>query len=199
MRGLLVVVLATLVVVVIAARESLGGLKTVASTASAVSVVLVVLTLAAVVVRLIARRSSSSWPRWSLAGLAVASSILLVVVLVVSYHAHTASSRFADQVAKFPLPAGYRPVPASRGEPQHANEPQRAARAWLIPSGAEPCTDIKRAFARWTDQPGQLFKRGSRCAVVSIKGTDKSEVSVSQDGSVVLLEMWLEESTLFDF
>lgn len=191
--------MATVVAVVIAAHESLVGLKTVASTASAVAVVLVLLTLAAIVVRLAARRSSRAWPRWSLAGLAVGSSILLVIVVVSTYRGHTASSRFADQVAKFPLPSGYRSIPESQGEPQHANEPQRAARAWSVPSGAEPCADIKRAFAAWTDQPGQPFKRGSGCAVVSTKGTNKSEVSVSQDGRVVLLEMWLEGSSLFEF
>ena len=189
----------TLVVIVIAARESLVGLKTVAGTASGVAVVLVLLLVVAIVVRLIASRSDSAWPRWSLAGLAVASSLLLVIVVVVTYRAHTASSRFADQVAKFPLPATYHRVDADQGDPQHSNEPQRAARAWRVPAGATPCADIKRAFAAWTDQPGQAFKRGTSCAVVSIGGTDKSEVSVSRDGRTVLLEMWLEGSSLFEF
>jgi hypothetical protein len=198
-RGLLVVVVATLIVAVIAGRESLAGLQTIASTASGVSVVLVLLLVVAIVIRLIARRSESSWPRWSLAGLAIASSLLLVIVVAVTCRAHTASSRFADQIARFPLPAGYRPVSASQGEPQHSIEPQHAARAWRVPAGAEPCADIKRAFAAWTDEPGQAFTRGTSCAVVSNGGTNKSEVSISRDGTTVLLEMWLEGSSLFEF
>jgi hypothetical protein len=184
---------------VIAGRESLSGLAAVASTASGVSVVLMLLLIVAIVVRLIARRSRSAWPRWTLTALAVVSWLLVVVVLVVTYRGHTASSRFADQVATFPLPAGYQHVAADQGDAQHSNEPQRAARAWRVPSGADPCADIKRAFAAWTDQSSQAFTRGAGCAVSAIKGTDKAEVNVSQDGSTVLLEMWLEGSSLFEF
>jgi Na+-transporting methylmalonyl-CoA/oxaloacetate decarboxylase gamma subunit len=198
-RGLPVVLVATLVVVVIAGRESLSGLAAVASTASGVAVVLVLLLIVAIVVRLIARRSTSAWPWRSLTALAAVSSLLVVAVVLVTYRDHTASSRFADRVAKFPLPAGYQHVADDRGDAQHLSEPERAARAWRVPSGADPCADIKRAFAAWTDQSGQAFTRGTGCAVSAIKGTDKSEVSVSQDGSTVLLEMWLEGSSLFEF
>jgi hypothetical protein len=201
-RGLPIVVLALLVVAGIGVVESVSGLQAVVGTAGGVFAVLVPLTVVAVVLRVAAGWSGSPWPGRGLLVLAAASVVLAVLVVVTTYRAHTSADRFADRAAELPLPGGYRALSAGEaeaGDLQHAGEPQHAVRVWRVPSGADACADIRRAFRSWADGPSQSFSRGDRCAVVADDGTDKSEVSVSADGSKIVLEMWMEGSSLIHF
>lgn len=193
------VLLSLVVVAVLGAWESVSGLQAVASTASGVGALLLLLAVAAVVLQVTSRRSAQRWPRFGLGGLAVVSVALVAVVLVSSYCAHTASGRFVDEAARFPLPKSYAPVPAAGADAQHARKPEHTVRAWRVPAGADPCRDVERAFKAWTDEPAETFSRGDSCSVAANDSTDKSEVTVSADGSTVLLEMWLEGSSLIHF
>ena len=197
--GLPVVVLALLVVAGICAAESVNGLQTVVSTAGTVAAVLVPATVVAVGVRRIAGRTAGPWPGRGLAALAVISVALVVVVVVVTYRAHSASERFADDAARLPLPAGYTSVPAQAADAQHSGEPEHTMLAWRVPSGADACADIKRAFTAWSDDPVESFSRGTACAVASNDSDTKSELHVSPDHSTVVLELWLEGSSLIHF
>lgn len=198
-RGLPVVVLSLAVVGILGARESVSGLETVASTASGVGAVLLFLTGAAVVLRMTAGRSARRWPRFGLGGLAIVSVALVAVVLVSTIRAHTASSRFADEMAHFPLPKSYVTESAAGVDAQHARKPEHTVRVWRVPAGADACRDIESAFRSWTHERIETFSRGDTCSVAANASTDKSEVTVTADGSTVILEMWLEGSSLIHF
>ena len=54
---------------------------------------------------------------------------------------------------------------------------------------------MTRAFETWADPPLEEFTRGGSCSVVSNDQAEKAEVHVSSDGSLVILEMWVDGAT----
>ena len=55
---------------------------------------------------------------------------------------------------------------------------------------------MARAFREWAKPPFEEYTRGGSCIISSDEQAEKAEAYVSPDGSVVLLEMWLEGSSL---
>lgn len=198
-RGISAVLASAIVVIVIGVSESVSGLSTVEDTAGILAALLVLVLVAAFALRVISRRTAHGWPRRAMTGLVAASAVLLVIMLVATVRGHTASARFEDQLAGFPLPAGYVSVPVT-GHSQHASEPEHAVRAWEVPSGVDPCADLQRAFRAFTDGRVQTSSPGvGLCGAVAYDGPTKSAASVSEDGSTVVVEIWLEASSLIHF
>ncbi|MBA3339053.1 MAG: hypothetical protein H0T54_04780 [Geodermatophilaceae bacterium] len=107
-RGLSLVLAATIVVSAIGVVESIQGLTTVVSTAGVLLVPLVLLSVTAVAMRVTSARTTRRWPRRAMGGLAASSALLLVIMLVATFRAHTASTRFEDQSGQLPAPRSIR-------------------------------------------------------------------------------------------
>lgn len=171
---------ATIVVAAIGVVEMVDGLATVADTAGTLSALLVLFSIVAVAVRVISGRGTRRWPRRAMAGLVGASALLLVLMLVATVRAHTASGRFQDQLAGFPLPTTFESVRVA-GNAAHSSQPEYAVRAWRVPPGTDACADLELAFRAWAQGNVEIFSRGDACAAVVNDGTEESEASLSQE------------------
>lgn len=186
----------TVAVLVLAVVESLAGPVVVAAAATLAALGLLTLTALASVVRLAARRTRSGWPGGVQVGIGVVAVLLLAVAGTVAVKAHTASARFEDRAEAFPLPASYRPAPVPRSFTGHRRSAERVVRAWRVPPGADPCADLAAAFAAWAEPPVEESARGDACLVDSEEQAEKAEATVSAHRRTVVLELWLERSSL---
>ena len=193
-RGLAVVLACLAVVLVLAVLEAFAGPTTVARTTFAVLVGLLLVTVAAVVARVAGRRTTGGGR--VLTGLAVLAVALTLVAGWSAYRGHTASSRFTDRLAAFPLPDGYKPAPAD-GAGEHADGAEHVARAWRVPPGADACRDLEKAFRAWAEEPVDATERNA-CDLDSDGQDGRAEAGVSDDGSTVWVEMWLEKQSLVE-
>lgn len=197
-HGFPVVVLASVLTLALAVVEAFVGPAAAADAVLGLAVLLALVTVVALVVRRTGRNRSSG-PATALSGLALVAILLLVVAVVVVFRAHTASSRFEVATGEFPLPGGYRPVPADGFDSSHDQEAERVVRGWEVPQGVDVCADIDAAFRAWAKPPVEASSRGESCVLDSEEQTEKAQVSVSRDGSTVFLEMWLDQDPLVDF
>lgn len=193
--GLPLVVASTLVVLAIGAYESWTGLAMVADVGTLLVAVLLVLLAIAVGIRFTGRRTESGRRRSALGVLGVAAVVIVIVMVAVTFRGHTASGRFDDRMDDFRLPDGYEPTSVGRTDAPQSGNPEHVARAWAVPGGADACADVLRAFETWADPPVDSYRPTGSCVTRSDAGPEKSEATVTDDGTVVL-EMWLEGSSL---
>jgi len=189
--GLPLVVLSTLLVLAVGVAEAWNGLATVADTGTLMSAALLVILLLALVVRFAGDRTTS-WRVPTMNALAVIALALAVLMLVATFRAHTSSDRFADRMADFPLPGDYESAKTSDVDARNQGEPEHVVRAWQVPAGTDACEVMTRAFETWADPPLEEYTRGGSCTVTSNDQPEKAEVHVSSDGSLVILEMWVD-------
>jgi hypothetical protein len=192
--GLPLVALSTLLVLVVGVTEAWDGLATVADTGTLISAVLLLILLVTLVVRFAGDRTAS-WRAPTLNVLAVIAVALVVLMLVATFRAHTSSDRFADRMDDFPLPRDYESASTRGVDARSQGEPQHVIRAWQVPAGADACAAMTRAFETWADPPREEFTRSGSCSVTSNDQAEKAEVHVSSDGSLVILEMWVDGSS----
>ncbi len=133
-HGFPVVVLASVLTLALAVVEAFVGPAAAADAVLGLAVLLALVTVVALVVRRTGRNRSSG-PATALSGLALVAILLLVVAVVVVFRAHTATSRFEVATGEFPLPGGYRPVPADGFDSSHDQEAERVVRGWEVPQG----------------------------------------------------------------
>ena len=186
--------LSTLVVLVIGVKEAWDGLATVADTGTLLSAALIVILIVASVVRFTGDRSAP-WRDRTVRALAVIAVALVVLMLVATFRAHTSSDRFADRMDDFPLPRDYESASTSGVDARSQGDPEHVVRAWKVPAGADACAAMTRAFETWAEPPLEEFTRGGSCSVASNDQPEKAEVHVSSDGSLVILEMWVDSSS----
>ena len=183
--------LSTLVVLVIGVTEAWDGLATVADTGTLLSAALIVILLVTVAVRFTGDRSAP-WRARTVNLLAVIAVALAVLMLVATFRAHTSSDRFADRMDDFPLPRDYESASTTDVDARNQGEPEHVVRAWRAPAGSDACAAMTRAFETWADPPLEEYTRGGSCTVTSNDQAEKAEVHVSSDGSLVILEMWVD-------
>jgi cbb3-type cytochrome oxidase subunit 3 len=187
---------ATLVVLVVATAESWDGLESVAETATGIGLVLLLLTAVAVVAHLLGRRGEGRAPRAAVGVIVVVSVLLVGVVAIVTVRGHTASTRFADRADDLRLPAGYERTSTTGVDQLADGNPEHVVRAWSAPDGADACSDAQKAFEDWADPPFSTYERGGSCIVASTDHAEKAQIHVTPDDTTVVLEMWLEGSSL---
>jgi hypothetical protein len=178
----------------IGVKEAWNGLATVADTGTLISAALLVILLVTLVVRFAGDRTAS-WRAPTVNALAVIALALAVLMLVATFRAHTSSARFADRMDDFPLPRDYESASTGDVDVRNQREPEHVVRAWQVPTGTDACAAMTRAFETWADPPLEAYTRGGSCTVTSNDQPEKAEVHVSSDGSLVILEMWVDSAT----
>jgi hypothetical protein len=194
--GVPTVVVAMLIVLVVTTAESWDGLESVADTGTGLLFVLLLLTAVAVVVHLIGRRRGDRATRAVVGLIAATSVVLAIVMIVLTVRGHTASGRFADRADDLRLPHGYERASSTGVEQLQEGQPEHVVRTWRAPAGSDACADATKAFEGWTDGPFSTYTRGGSCVVASTDHAEKAQVHVTADGTTVVLEMWLEGSSL---
>lgn len=189
-------VASTLTVLTIGVYESWTGLAAVADIGTLLVAVMLLLMAVALVIRFTGQRARSDGRRTVLGVLGAVAVAVVVVMLVITVRGHTASGRLADRMTDFQLPAGYERTSAASVDAPNSGNPEHVVRAWTVPPGVDACPDVLRAFEDWADPPVDSFRPSGSCVSQSDAGSEKAEATVVADGSTVVLEMWLEGSSL---